>query len=486
MQGRIGDSRRNRRVSRLVLGTKIDDPLEFFGTPANSSPFLRSASQTIEEETAGYAFDSIVVEASDGKLHHAGDDGYSYSFSVAFGRGNGFNIGDGDDKNDNESENDDGDGDGDKNPVTTTRMAMQLFDRGDESGETWFRVHEHDPENKEQNNHCWEELQPLLKDGANSVAFCCLHNDDKNGSGHESMQFANAAIWLWKECDEVVISDIDGTITKSNARGVMGTILTNQYAAASHSGICQLLSQMIAIATPTPEKSSPPPPSSKKRIVYLTSRPIHLANKTRKFLSGLTQQQQQQQQQQQNDGDDNGNVACELPPSPTIVGLPEGPLLGFGGNLVRVLAMEVLSKSTQAFKAGELEKHIAGPFRRCCARSRNDNDNSNSNHKDSVFVAAFGNNLNDVQAYHKIGVDLDKIFMIDKHSRIVTFGKWNNASANTTTNASTNALTNAPPSRERHGDDESSFPSHSWYKDCIETVFENGYSDKNLRSLLGV
>ena len=472
MQGRIGNSRRNRRVSRLVLGTKIDDPLEFFGTTANSLASLTSESTAIEEETTtGAAFDSIVVEASDGKLHHAGDDGYSYSFSVAFGRGNGFNIGDGDGLN--ESENEHCDGDGAKTPATKTRMAMKLFDRDDGSGETWFRIHEHDPENKKQNNHCWEELQPLLKEGANNVAFYYLHNDDKNESGNENVQLARAAIWLWKECDKVVISDIDGTITKSNARGVVGTIITNQYAAASHSGICQLLSQMIAIATPTPEEAPPPPSSSTKRVVYLTSRPIYLANKTRKFLSGLTQQQQQAHS---DDNDAAGNGTCELPPTPTVVGLPEGPLLGFGGNLARVLAMEVLSKSTQAFKAGELEKHIAGPFRRCCARNNdnNDNINSNSNHKNSVFVAAFGNNLNDVQAYHKIGVDLEKIFMIDKNSRIVTFGKRNNAS------------TNAPPPRERDGDDESSFPSHSWYKDCTETIFENGYSDKNLRSLLGV
>ena len=475
MQGRIENSRRSRRVSRLVLGTKIDDPLEFFGTTTTTAAAaLTSTSTSKEEETTGTAFDSIVVEASDGKLHHAGDDGYSYSFSVAFGRGNGLNLGDGDDNGESENcDGENGDGDGDKTPATTTtttttRMAMKLLDRDDGSGETLFRIHEHDPEKKEQNNPCWEELQPLLKEGANHVAFCCIHHDDndddKNESGHENVQFARADIWLWKECDKVVISDIDGTITKSNARGVLGTILTNQYAAASHSGICHLLSEIA-----TPEESPSSSSSSTKRVVYLTSRPIHLANKTRKFLSGLTQQQQRQQQQQDDDDDAPGN------------GLPEGPLLGFGGNLARVLAMEVLSKSTQAFKAGELEKHIAGPFRRCARNNqdttqqeeerRNDDDSNSS--KDSIFVAAFGNNLNDVQAYHKIGVDLDKIFMIDKNSRIVTFDKLNKAPKI------------SPPPRKGDGD-ESSFPPHSWYKDCIGAIFENGYSDKNLLFLLGV
>jgi phosphatidate phosphatase PAH1 len=40
-----------------------------------------------------------------------------------------------------------------------------------------------------------------------------------------------------------VVSDIDGTITKSNARGVIDTIFTENYQYC-HEGICNLLSNL--------------------------------------------------------------------------------------------------------------------------------------------------------------------------------------------------------------------------------------------------
>lgn len=120
--------------------------------------------------------------------------------------------------------------------------------------------------------------------------------------------------------------------------------------------------------------------------------------------------------------------------------------------------MEVLSRTAQAFKAGELEKHIAGPFRRAHQQCFESNQNRN------LFVAAFGNNFNDVQAYHKIGIDLDRIFVIDKNSHIATFQK---------TNEST--ITN-----------EEGFPPHSWYRDRLSTISEEGYCDEKIFELLGI
>ena len=212
------------------------------------------------------------------------------------------------------------------------------------------------------------------------------------------------------------------------------------------------------IATPSPS------PSPATRVVYLTARPIHLVHKTRRLLSGLQQ----------------SGLARPSEEELIRFGLPKGPILGFGGNLAKVLAMEVLSKSTHTFKAGELERHVAGPFRRARARDHvleNNNNEGNSNRNESnTMVAAFGNTLKDVQAYHKIGIDLNRIFMIDENSRIVTFDKptpepcGSNHEPNDT----------EPP----EGDDGSHFPPHSWYSDRIGTVFEDGYGDKNLRSFL--
>ncbi len=422
---------RRKGLSRLVLGSPIEDPLEVFGTSSYSAleglAVLPSNSLAANEDRAneGTAFDTIVVEAFDGKLHHSGE------FTVAFEKWNSLRLGDGI-SNEKDHPHDAGD-------IPNASLVMKI-QRTDGIGEAWFRLRDaeestQDLKGPKTMTHSWEnDLKPFLKEGANPVVFCCLRKQIRNGEETTVMQYARASIWKWKVTDRVTISDIDGTITKSNARGVLGTILTDQYEKVCHDGICRFLSKLAASQLPdtdtTSSESSPPI----HRIVYLTSRPIHLANKTRGFLSGLTQPQ-----------DDNDSI---------VHGLPQGPFLGFGGNLAKVLSMEVLSKKAQAFKAAELEKHIAGPFRR--ARQ--------SNPTESVFVAAFGNNFNDVQAYHKIGVDLDRTFVIDKNSKIITFDK-----------------SNASMTEEEDG-----FAPHSWYSDRVSTFFENGYCDERLHMVLGI
>ena len=452
-----------RRLSRLVLGNRIDNPKDFFGTASyallkeipigrigNENETTNISNDGNDKETTatilspsavkeneGVAFDSIVVESSDGKLHHANENGDSWFFSAAFSVAkNGFCL--------EMGQGDEGIG------YPATALVMKLR-RGDENGDAWFQIHEADDElednivqkdggnnDREIDNRkrSWEELKPLLREGANYVAFCCLRHTGINEHVYKTttVQFARSSIWLWKASDRVVISDIDGTLTKSNVQGVLGTILTNNYETVSHAGICHLLSSLVSSSPPNRFEGQ-----SSTRVVYLTSRPIHLAHKTREFLSGLTQQE--------GDGEPRKS-------------LPAGPLLGFGGNLARVLAMEVLSKTTQAFKAEQLEKHISGPLRRARAHE-------STKFESDIFVAAFGNNLNDVQAYHKIGMDLDRVFMIDKKSKIVTFDK-------------------PPPIEGTPPKGEDGFPPHSWYKQVMGTIFEDGYSDAKLHFLLGV
>ena len=414
---------RRKGLSRLVLGSPIEDPLEVFGTSSYNAleglavlPSNRLAPSE-DRSNEGTAFDTIVVESSDGTLHHSGE------FTVAFEKWNSLRLGDA-----GNSEKDDPN---DANDIPVSSLVMKI-QKTDGIGEAWFRLYDAEEavqgHDQTMTQSSWEnDLKPFLKGGANPVVFCCLRQSIRNGEETIILQYARAFIWKWKVTDRVTISDIDGTITKSNARGVLGTILTDQYEKACHDGICHFLSKLagsqILDIEATSSNSSPPT----NRIVYLTSRPIHLANKTRGFLSGLTQH--------------NESITH---------GLPQGPLLGFGGNLAKVLSMEVLSKTAQAFKAGELDKHIAGPFQR--ARQCDQ-----SNPTESIFVAAFGNNLNDVQAYHKIGVDLDRIFVIDKNQ----------------SNESTN-------------EEEDGFPPHSWYSNLMSTVFENGYSDDKLNELLGI
>ena len=245
-------------------------------------------------------------------------------------------------------------------------------------------------------------LKAFLKPGRNSIRYLLL--DEQRVVG-----IAEAYIFLWSYSDSIVVSDIDGTITKSNARGILGTIVSQQYGKVCHVGICQLLSRL----------------SSSSQVVYVTSRPITLANQTRKFLSSLKQ----------------GNER-----------LPQGPLLGFGGNLSQLLIMELVSKTTQRFKSGKLWDQVVKPFR----QATNDPNSP-------VFVAGFGNNFMDMQSYHAVGMDLHRMFKISKKSQIVNFDK-----SNVTT-------------QSYNGDLD--FPPHQWYKDRIGTKYD-GYTDSRLISTL--
>mmetsp|Transcript_13872 Transcript_13872/g.34865 ORF Transcript_13872/g.34865 Transcript_13872/m.34865 type:complete len:481 (+) Transcript_13872:168-1610(+) len=365
----------------------------------------------------GSAFDVIVVEGEDGSLFQNSD------FLVRF-------------KGGNEIEDD-----------KSHKIVMEL-DQGDDAGtKAWFpiiRKSAPETENNRSENNSGDEndtfdekrfwgcchpsagcakpnmlskfndgeaeaiddpsaaLKAFLKPGRNPIRYLLL--DELRVVG-----IAQANIFLWKYSDSIVVSDIDGTITKTNIRGIAGTLITEQYDKVCHEGISGILSKL----------------SASSRVVYLTSRPIALANHTRRFLSSLKQ----------------GNET-----------LPIGPLLGFGGNMPQLLMMELVSKTTQRFKAGKLWQQVVQPFRQAT--------NNDANYP--VFVAGFGNNFMDMQSYHAVGMDLDRMFKISKKSKIVTFDK---PSLN---------------SEHRNGED---FLSHQWYKERIGTEFD-GYEDSNLISRL--
>jgi phosphatidate phosphatase PAH1 len=166
----------------------------------------------------------------------------------------------------------------------------------------------------------------------------------------------------------------------------------------------------------------------------VTSRPIGLASHTRKFLANLRQGE---------------------------AGLPDGPMLGFGGNVPQLLIMELVSMSTHRFKAEMLWKQVVQPFRKVV----------NASSSTPIFLAGLGNTLMDVQAYHMAGIEMDKIYLINKKSRISAFDKkvdkeWKNMTSSSGRLLSP-AVGTAMPRR--------------WYKTKMRSSFE-GYSDPRLLS----
>jgi hypothetical protein len=224
-------------------------------------------------------------------------------------------------------------------------------------------------------------LASFLKKGCNAARYL-LQNADG-----EIIAIAPLNIFLWSNTDRIMVVDVDGTITRSNIRGVVDTIVTEQYTYC-HEGVCEFLSSSSSLLHTMTEKSEnngsgdgdDHRSQSHIRLLYLTSRPIGIANTTRKFLSQLRQRDAHQ--------------------------LPQGPLIGHTGTLPQVLMMELVYKSIHEFKAAALHQHVVQPFALLGV------------HPKRIFVAGFGNTLMDMQAYHMAGMDLGQIYLIDKQSNI--------------------------------------------------------------------
>ena len=125
-------------------------------------------------------------------------------------------------------------------------------------------------------------------------------------------------------------------------------------------------------ATTTPSSATTTAHSPQTHVLYLTSRPTLLANETRQLLVDLRQDQN--------------------------VGLPAGPLLGFGGKVRNVIKMELLTHSANEFKAKKLWQQLVEPFRAAAAAGAADSESETASYPH--FVAGFGNNNRDIQAYH--------------------------------------------------------------------------------------
>jgi hypothetical protein len=123
--------------------------------------------------------------------------------------------------------------------------------------------------------------------------------------------------------------------------------------------------------------------------------------------------------------------------------------------------MELISMKTHHFKAAILWQQVVQPFRQV------KHEASSS----PVFLAGLGNTIMDVQAYHMAGIDLSKIYLIDKKSKISTFDRkldLEYSNLTRTKDGCFSATVGIPMPRK-------------WYKSMAGTIF-NGYSDRSLKS----
>lgn len=148
------------------------------------------------------------------------------------------------------------------------------------------------------------ELSALpLRPGDNDVRFVVR-------STLQGIQEVSAKLFLWHADDRVVISDVDGTITRSD---LLGHLLPRVGRDWSHSGVAGLYTRIAR---------------NGYKIVYLTARPIGQASSTRAFLASLTQARGRQ--------------------------LPLGPLVMSPDRLVESLTREVIRRTPHEFKIAAL------------------------------------------------------------------------------------------------------------------------------------
>ncbi|KAF5783962.1 putative phosphatidate phosphatase [Helianthus annuus] len=195
-----------------------------------------------------------------------------------------------------------------------------------------------------------EQISSLkLKDGQNMVSFVF-------STRVLGVQKVDAHIYLWKWNARIVISDVDGTITKSDVLGQFMPLVGRDW---SQSGVAQLFSAIK---------------ENGYQLLFLSARAIVQAYITRNFLINLKQ-----------DGK----------------ALPNGPVVISPDGLFPSLYREVIRRAPHEFKIACLED-----IRALFPADYN------------PFYAGFGNRDTDELSYRKIGIPKGKIFIINPKGEV--------------------------------------------------------------------
>uniref|UniRef100_A0A3Q1H0B4 phosphatidate phosphatase n=1 Tax=Anabas testudineus TaxID=64144 RepID=A0A3Q1H0B4_ANATE len=202
-----------------------------------------------------------------------------------------------------------------------------------------------------------------LKEGPNDVTFSIT-------TQYQGTCRCEGTIYLWNFDDKVIISDIDGTITKSD---VFGQILPQLGKDWTHQGIAKLYHSVA---------------ENGYKFLYCSARAIGMADMTRGYLQWV------------NDG---GTI------------LPRGPLMLSPSSLFSAFHREVIEKKPEIFKI-ECLTDIKNLFQ----------------HNKQPFYAAFGNRTNDVFAYKEVGVPVCRIFTVNPKGELIQEQTKGNKSSNFT------------------------------------------------------
>lgn len=198
-----------------------------------------------------------------------------------------------------------------------------------------------------------EQLKALkLQPGKNKIQFKVKSSKTKG-----SFAEVTSNVFLWEANVKIVVSDIDGTITKTDVFGQVFPIFGKDW---SHIGVAELFSNIKA---------------NGYEVLYLTARSIGAASITKEYLASLKQE--------------SGH------------GLPDGPVFMSPDRLLNALNREVILRKPEQFKI-------------VCLSDIKNLFPSNSH----PFYAGFGNRHTDAVSYVAVSIPKAKIFIINPQGEI--------------------------------------------------------------------
>uniref|UniRef100_A0A8C6NHS0 phosphatidate phosphatase n=1 Tax=Nothobranchius furzeri TaxID=105023 RepID=A0A8C6NHS0_NOTFU len=189
-----------------------------------------------------------------------------------------------------------------------------------------------------------------LKEGPNEVVFSVT-------TQYQGTCRCHGTIYLWSWDDKIIISDIDGTITRSDTLGHILPTLGKDW---THQGIARLYHKVS---------------QNGYKFMYCSARAIGMAGMTRGYLHWINE-------------------------SGTM--LPMGPVLLSPSSLFSAFHREVIEKKPEKFKIECLTdiKHLFYPNM-------------------EPFYAAFGNRATDVYSYKEVGIPLNRIFTVNPKGELI-------------------------------------------------------------------
>ncbi|CAJ0950409.1 unnamed protein product, partial [Mesorhabditis belari] len=162
-------------------------------------------------------------------------------------------------------------------------------------------------------------------------------------------------VYLYKWYEKIVISDIDGTITKSDVPGHVIPAIGGQWA---HTGVAELYSRIK---------------DNGYKIVYLSSRAIGQSHTTKQYLKSVAQEQQV---------------------------LPDGPVLLSPTSVLVAFRREVIERRPEEFKIAALsDLRKLFPVKH-------------------PFFSGFGNRETDTVSYRAVDIPISRILIIDPSGKV--------------------------------------------------------------------